>query len=304
MAFSVPHSILDTIGRTPLLEVEGILVKCEFFNPSGSIKPRVARALVEDAEKRGLLRPGDTLVEATSGNMGNALAMMAAAKGYRMIVLMPSGFSNERVALSRALGAEVRFIGDFHLNEAVEMAKRLGQQKGFFCPLQFENPLNIEESCFGLGREILSQLPEGVRVDAVVQGVGTGGTLIGVGKAIRSFHNPEAKLFAVEPAECTTLKNGRVGHHLIEGISDGFVPALFEQHRGEVNEIVEVTSGEAIAGMKALAKERGLLVGPSSGANFIAAQRVRQRYPDLRVILTFFCDEAEKYLQQHYTART
>jgi cysteine synthase A len=293
-------SILDAIGNTPLIQLDDVFIKCEFMNPSGSIKARVAKYIVEKAENEGRIKPGDTLVEATSGNMGNALAMVAAAKGYKMVVVTPTGFSSERVSISNAFGAEVRFIGNFHLPKAVSVAKELGQQKGFFCTRQFENPLNIEENHHWLGREVISQLPKGIKIDAVVQGVGTGGTLIGLGKAIREYNNPDVKLFAVEPTESTTLLTGAVGCHVIEGISDGFVPTLYEQHRHEIFDVIAIPGEEAIKHMKRLTSKYGLLVGPSSGANFLAVQEVKRRFPYMGHILTLFCDEGEKYLSQHY----
>lgn len=295
-------SVLNAIGNTPLLRMGNTWVKCEFMNPSGSIKARVAKFIIERAEAMGRLKPGDTIVEATSGNMGNALAMVAAAKGYRMIVLMPHGFSHERLAISKAFGAEVRLVGNFHLEEAVAAARALGQQAGYFCTSQFDNPENIRENRDWLGREILAQLPDDVTIDAIVQGVGTGGTLIGVGQALRERHNPDLKLFAIEPAESTTLQNGAVGIHQIEGISDGFVPGIFADHRDEVNVILSVPSSLAIAQMRKLANTHGLFVGPSSGANWAAVATIRDRYPDIQNILTFFCDEGEKYIQQHFNA--
>ncbi len=154
-------TILDTIGNTPLIRMDDTFVKCEFLNPSGSVKDRYAKYAVERAEREGLLKSGDTIVEATSGNMGNALAMVAAAKGYKMIVVMSRGFSRERVAISQAYGAEVRLVGNFYLNAAVEMTKALANQPGFFCPHQFDNPWNVEENRTWLAEEILSQLPAG-----------------------------------------------------------------------------------------------------------------------------------------------
>src|SRR5690606_15694239 len=158
---------LDAIGNTPLLPIDGLWVKCEFLNPSGSIKARLASYCVTRAEAEGLLRPGDTIVEATSGNTGNALAMVAAARGYKMIVLMPEGLSTERVYSSRAFGAEIRVIGRFHVKEALEESKRLGQLPGYFCPRQFDTEWNVDENRAWLGREILEQLPADLRLDAV-----------------------------------------------------------------------------------------------------------------------------------------
>src|SRR5918999_873989 len=292
-------SVLDAIGNTPMLEIEGIYCKLEYLNPSGSIKARIAKYMIERAEREGLLRPGDTIVEATSGNTGNALSMVAAVKGYRMLVVMPEGMSGERVAISRAFGAEVMEVGHFHVNEALAKAKELGQEPGYFCPAQFESEWNVEENRIWLGPEILSQLPQGVVPDALVMGVGTGGTLVGVGQAFREV-NPGVKLFAMEPSESSTILCGEVGDHLIEGIADGFVPGIFERHGRLVSETLTVDSEEAIHAMRGLAQQYGLFVGPSSGANLLAARKVKEAFPELRTVVTFLCDEGEKYIQEHF----
>jgi len=299
MKDGLSNSILDAIGNTPMLRVEGIYCKLEYLNPSGSIKARIAKYMVERAEDEGLLRPGDTIVEATSGNTGNALSMVAAVKGYRMLVVMPEGMSGERVAISRAFGAEVMEVGHFHVNEALAKANELGQEPGYFCPAQFESEWNVEENRVWLGPEILAQLPEGVVPDAIVMGVGTGGTLIGVGQAFREV-NPAVKLFAMEPSESSTILCGEVGDHLIEGIADGFVPGIFQRHERLVDRTLAVDSDEAVESMRLLAKQHGLFVGPSSGANLIAARKIREAYPELETIVTLFCDEGEKYIQDHF----
>lgn len=297
----VSADILDAIGDTPLLDVDGIYAKVEFLNPSGSIKARIARYMIERAEAEGLLKPGDTIVEATSGNTGNALSMVAAVKGYRMLVVMPEGLSSERVAISRAFGAEVLFCGNFHVNEALRRAKELGRQPGHFCPSQFESEWNVEENRLILGPEILSQLPEGRVPDALVLGVGTGGTLIGVGQAFRAV-NPQVRLFAMEPSESRTILCGEIAAHTIEGISDGFVPGIFQRHAGLVNEVLSVSSVDAVAEMKRLARTHGLLCGPSSGAHLLAAKRIRDAFPGLGTIVTVFCDAGEKYLHEYFMA--
>jgi cysteine synthase len=302
MNSGLSNSILEAIGNTPMLEIEGIYCKLEYLNPSGSIKARIAKYMIERAEDEGLLRPGDTIVEATSGNTGNALSMVAAVKGYRMLVVMPEGMSGERVAISRAFGAEVMEVGHFHVNEALAKAKELGQEPGYFCPAQFESEWNVEENRIWLGPEILAQLPEDVVPDALVMGVGTGGTLIGVGQAFREV-NPTVKLFAMEPSESSTILCGEVGDHLIEGIADGFVPGIFQRHERLVDTTLAVDSGEAVESMRLLAKEHGLFVGPSSGANLIAARKVREAYPELETIVTLFCDEGEKYIQDHFAEK-
>ena len=295
----VSSSILDAVGDTPLLEVEGIFAKLEFLNPSGSIKARIARYMIERAEHDGLLRPGDTIVEATSGNTGNALSMVAAVKGYRMLVVMPEGLSSERVAISRAFGADVLFCGNFHVNAALARARELGKQPGFFCPSQFESEWNIEENRLVLGPEILAQLAPGRLPDALVLGVGTGGTLIGVGQAFRAV-NPKVRLFAMEPSESSTILCGEIGTHDIEGISDGFVPGIFQRNAALVNQVLTVSSDDAVAAMRHLAAAHGLLCGPSSGAHLIAAKRVRDQFPELRTVVTAFCDEGEKYLHEYF----
>ena len=302
MKSGLSNSILDAIGGTPLVEVEGVYCKLEYLNPSGSVKARIAKYMIERAEDEGLLRHGDTIVEATSGNTGNALSMVAAVKGYRMLVVMPEGMSGERVAISRAFGADVMEVGHFHVNEALAKAKELGGEPGYFCPAQFESEWNVEENRTWLGPEILDQLPDGVVPDAMVMGVGTGGTLIGVGQAFREV-NPAVKLFAMEPSESSTILCGEIGDHLIEGISDGFVPGIFERHQQLVDTALTVDSEEAVGEMRRLAREHGLFVGPSSGANLIAARKVRESYPDLGTIVTLFCDEGEKYISEHFAAR-
>src|SRR5258707_14836844 len=193
-------TILDAIGNTPLIMVDGIWVKLEFLNPSGSIKARIAKYMIERAEREGLLRPGDTIVEASSGNTGNAMSMVAAVKGYRMLVVMPDGMSGERLAISRAFGAQVMTLGDFHVNDALAKVAELGRQPGYFAPQQFDSEWNVEENRTWLGPETLAQLPDGVVPDAVVGGVGTGGTIVGVGQCFRE-RNPSCRVVACEPTE-------------------------------------------------------------------------------------------------------
>ena len=297
---TVSRSILDAVHDTPLLELEdGIFAKCEFLNPSGSIKARIATWIIERAEKEGLLKPGDTIVEATSGNTGNAFSMVAAVKGYRMIVVMPEGLTSERVAISRAYGAEVLLSGNFHVNEALERARELGRQPGYFFPGQFESEWNVQENREILGPEILAQLPDGRTPDAFVHGVGTGGTLVGVGQAFRAA-NPDVRLFAMEPSESRTLLCGEVDLHGIEGISDGFVPGIFSRHRDLVSDFLSVSSTDAVAEMRKLASTRGLLCGPSSGAHLIAARRIREQFPELKTVVTVLADKGEKYLHDFY----
>jgi len=296
---SLSTNILDAVHDTPLLEIEGVYAKAEFLNPSGSIKARIAKYMIEKAEAEGLLKPGDTIVEATSGNTGNALSMVAAVKGYKMVVVMPEGLSSERVAISRAFGAELMFCGNFHVDQALARAHELGRQPGWFCPGQFESEWNIEENREMFGPEILRQLPDGRLPDALVLGVGTGGTLIGVGQAFRKV-NPKVRLFAMEPSDSCTLLCGEVAMHDIEGISDGFVPGIFQRNASLVSDFLSVSNEDAIAAMRHLARKYGLLCGPSSGAHLVAAKRVRERFPELKTVVTALCDEGEKYLHDYY----
>jgi cysteine synthase A len=207
--------------------------------------------------------------------------------------------SGARVAISRAYGAEVLFCGNFHVNEALKRARELGQQPGYFAPGQFESEWNVEENRQVLGPEILSQLPPGQLPDALVLGVGTGGTLIGVGQAFRAA-NPKVRLFAMEPSESCTILCGEIATHAIEGISDGFVPGIFQRHAALVNEVLSVSSTDAVVEMKRLARTYGLFCGPSSGAHMIAAKRIREHFPELKTVVTALCDEGEKYLPEYF----
>jgi cysteine synthase A len=298
-SYSPGATVLDAIGATPLLNVDGIFVKLEYLNPSGSIKARMARYIIERAEREGLLSPGDTIVEASSGNTGNAMSMVAAVLGYTMLVVMPEGLSPERAAISLAFGAEMLRVGTFHVNEALDEATRLGNLPGYFAPHQFESEWNVEENRTWLGPEILDQLPEGVTPDAFVMGVGTGGTLIGVGQAFRAV-NPEVLVVALEPSESCTIQCGDTGLHRIEGIADGFIPTIYERHQSLVDRVVAVHSDDAVAEMRRLAREHGLFVGPSSGANMIAARRVRDQLSTSATVVTILCDEGEKYLSEYF----
>ncbi len=292
-------TVLEAIGSTPLIQIDGIFVKLEYLNPSGSIKARMARYIIERAEREGLLNPGDTIVEASSGNTGNAMSMVAAVLGYKMLVVMPEGLSPERAAISLAFGAQMLSVGTFHVNEALDEASRLGDQPGYFAPHQFESEWNVEENRTWLGPEILGQLPTGCTPDAFVVGVGTGGTLIGVGQAFREV-NPEVLVVALEPSESCTIQCGDTELHQIEGIADGFIPSIYQRHQSLVDRVVSVHSDDAVTEMRRLAREHGLLVGPSSGANMIAARRLRDELPETSTVVTILCDEGEKYLSEYF----
>ena len=289
-------TILDAIGNTPLINIEGIWVKMEFMNPSGSIKARIAKYMIERAEAEGLLKPGDTIVEASSGNTGNAMSMVAAVKGYKMLVIMPDGMSPERTAISEAFGAEVHTMGDFHVNDALEEARRRGAMPGFFAPQQFDNDWNVDENREWLGQEILQQMP--VLPDLVIGGVGTGGTIIGVGQALKAA-NPNCKVIALEPSESCTILCGEVSKHLIEGIADGFIPGIVTRYHHELDGVIDVGSEESIEEMRRIARVHGIFVGPSSGAHLIAAKRLKEQY-GVENVVTFFCDEGEKYINDYW----
>ena len=289
-------TILDAIGNTPLINIEGIWVKMEFMNPSGSIKARIAKYMIERAEAEGLLKPGDTIVEASSGNTGNAMSMVAAVKGYKMLVIMPDGMSPERTAISEAFGAEVHTMGDFHVNDALEEARRRGAMPGFFAPQQFDNDWNVDENREWLGQEILQQMP--VLPDLVIGGVGTGGTIIGVGQALKAA-NPNCKVIALEPSESCTILCGEVSKHLIEGIADGFIPGIVTRYHHELDGVIDVGSEESIAEMRRIARVHGIFVGPSSGAHLLAAKRLKEQYK-VENVVTFFCDEGEKYINDYW----
>lgn len=291
--------MLDAIGSTPLIQVDGIFVKLEYLNPSGSIKARMARYIIERAQREGLLQPGDTIVEASSGNTGNAMSMVAAVHGYKMLVVMPEGLSPERAAISLAFGAQMLSVGTFHVNEALDEASRLGNLPGYFAPHQFESEWNVEENRTWLGPELLGQLPGDAVPDAFVMGVGTGGTLIGVGQAIREV-NPQALIVALEPSESCTIQCGDTGLHQIEGISDGFIPTIYQRHHEMVDRVMGVHSDDAVREMRRLARDFGLLVGPSSGANMVVARRLREELPEGSTIVTILCDEGEKYLSEYF----
>jgi cysteine synthase A len=237
-------------------------------------------------------------VEASSGNTGNAMSMVAAVLGYQMVVVMPEGMSAERAAISCAFGARLINVGNFHVNEALKLANSLGEQPGYFAPHQFDSEWNVDENRTWLGPEMLRQL-QGRRPDAFVTGVGTGGTLIGVGQALRAV-NPDVLVVALEPSESCTILCGDTCLHKIEGISDGFVPNIYKRNRELVDRVIAVHGDEAIAEMRRLAREHGLFVGPSSGANMIAARHLREELGEAATVITVFCDEGEKYLSDYF----
>lgn len=300
----IAKSMLDLIGNTPLLEAERysgkyapearILLKLECFNPAGSAKDRVAAAMIEDAEKKGLLAPGATLIEPTSGNTGIGLAAVAAAKGYHVILTMPETMSVERRNLAKAYGAEVVLTpGKDGMQGAVDKAVALNREiPGSLIPGQFDNPANPAAHTAMTGPEIWRDT-EG-KVDIFVAGVGTGGTVSGVGAYLKE-KNPAIRIVAVEPSDSPLLSEGKAGPHKIQGIGANFVPGNF--HKEVVDEILPITNEDAFATTKRLAAEEGILVGISSGAAAYAATLLAKRPENKgKTIVALLPDTGERYL--------
>ncbi|MBR5975245.1 MAG: cysteine synthase A [Clostridiales bacterium] len=292
------------IGKTPLLELshieksEGVsakvFAKVEFFNPAGSVKDRIAKAMLDDAEEKGVLKPTTTIIEPTSGNTGIGLASVAAARGYRIIIVMPETMSVERRKLMKAYGAELVLTeGSKGMKGAIAKAEELHAEiADSFIPSQFTNPANPAIHKATTGPEIWEQLDG--KVDAFVAGVGTGGTVTGVGLYLKS-QNPDVKVFAVEPKDSPVLSEGRSGSHKIQGIGAGFVPDVLDT--GVYDEIIPVSNEDAFATGRRIGKEEGILVGISSGAATFAALQVAAR-PEFagKNIVVLLPDSGDRYL--------
>jgi len=293
-------SILHTIGRTPIVRVNRIApshvtmyVKCEYFNPLSSVKDRLAIAIIEDAEKRGALKPGQTVVEATSGNTGIALAMVCAAKGYPFVAVMVETFSVERRKIMRMLGAKVILTPAAERGSGmVRKAAELAAKHGWFLARQFENEANPAYHRQTTGPEILADFA-GRRLDYFVSGWGTGGTITGAGEMIR-LARPEVRIVATEPAGASLLAGAEFKPHKIQGWTPDFVPAVL--NRSVPHEIVPVTDDESIAASRALASQEGIFCGISSGGTFAAALRVAEKAPAGAVILAMLPDTGERYM--------
>ena len=300
----IAHHLTDLIGNTPLLELSNydkalklpctLLAKLEYFNPAGSAKDRIAFAMIEDAEKRGLLQPGCTIIEPTSGNTGIGLASVAAAKGYKVILTMPDTMSIERRNLLRAYGAQLVLTpGSKGMQGAIDKAKELaGEISGAFIPSQFDNPANPAIHYKTTGPEIWRDT-EG-KLDAYVAGVGTGGTLSGAGKFLKE-QNAKIKIFAVEPDTSPILNGGQAGPHKIQGIGANFIPANY--NASIVDEVLDINADDAYKTCQLLAKHEGLLVGISSGAAAFAATQLAKR-PEFagKTIVVLLPDTGERYL--------
>jgi cysteine synthase A len=297
---TIHAGIASTIGRTPLVELARIgagtgvrlLAKLESRNPGGSVKDRIAAAMIADAERAGTLRPGGAIVEATSGNTGIALAFVAATRGYTLHVTMPERMSRERLALLRYLGARVTLTPGALMREAVDKAESLRASiPGAVALDQFRNPANPEAHRLATAPEIWDDT--GGAVDVFVAGVGTGGTITGVGQVLKA-RKPEVRVIAVEPANAAVLTGRRPANHMIQGIGAGFVPPLLD--RSVIDEIVAVGDDEAFAHARRLAREEGILAGISSGATLAAALRLAARpaYAGKTIVL-MICDSGERY---------
>ena len=294
-------SVLELVGGTPLVRLNrlpkstgaAVLAKLESLNPGGSVKDRIALAMVEDAERRGLLKPGATLVEPTSGNTGIGLAMVCAVRGYHLILTMPDDMSVERQRLLARYGAEIHLTPAMEgMSGAVFAAQEICREHpDYFMPLQFENPMNPEAHRRTTAIEILDATDE--RLDVFVAAVGTGGTVTGVGEVLKE-RLPGVRVVGVEPARSPVLSGGRFRPHGIHGIGASFVPGIL--NRAVLDEIVLVRDEDATATARRLAREEGLLVGISSGANVWAACQVAERLPADQVVVTVLCDTGERYL--------
>ncbi len=288
----VTDNILDLIGNTPMVQLRGgnIYAKAEFLNPGGSIKDRVALAMIEGGERDGLLKADSIIVEPSSGNTGIGVALVGKLKGYQVRIVMPEGMSEERKKLIRALGAELVLTPDEEgIAGAVERVRQMAaEDPRVFVPQQFENPDNprvhYEETAHEIWRQMRGE------IDCFVAGVGSGGTLQGVGKFLRE-RRPEARLVAVEPKDVSALLGHEPGLHQIQGIGDGFIPAVLDVSL--VDEVVEVSDDEAVETTRELGRDYGLLVGISSGANVWAAQQLAKKREGN--IVTVLPDRAERY---------
>ncbi len=298
--YPLAANVTGLIGETPLLKLgrispkdsAQILCKLEFYNPGGSVKDRIALAMIEDAERKGILKPGGTLVEPTSGNTGIGLAMVCAQRDYKLILVMPEDMSQERRVLLKAYGAELILTpAKGFMSEAVKKAKEIKEQNpSYFMPEQFANRANPEAHKKTTAPEIEKDTQG--NFDAFVAGIGTGGTITGVGEYFKE-RNPKIRIVGVEPAASPVLSGGAAGIHRIQGIGAGFIPPVL--NRSVLDEVVTVTDQEAYRMTKRLAREEGLLLGISSGANVTAALKVGAKLGPQARIVTICCDMGERY---------
>ncbi|MVF14820.1 cysteine synthase A [Ketobacter sp. MCCC 1A13808] len=293
-------NILDTIGRTPIVKLQKIApshttvyVKVESFNPGGSVKDRLALGVILDAEQKGLLKPGDTIVECTSGNVGIALAMVAAARGYRFVAILGDGYSVERRKMIRAYGGKViLFPSEEGSSGGNRIADRLAEQHGWFRPRQFDNLANPNFHRMTTGAEILSDFA-GKRLDYFVTGSGTGGTLTGVGQVMK-LARPKLRIIATEPANAAVIAGEGWSVHAIQGWTPDFVPSLLDTR--VIDELLTVDESDALEISRRLCSEEGIFVGISAGATVATALRVANSAPEGSVLLAMLPDTGERYL--------
>ena len=294
------QNILQTIGNTPHVRInrlfpEGysIYAKLEKSNPGGSIKDRIALSMIEDAEKSGILKKGSVIIEPTSGNTGIGLALVAAVKGYRLILTMPDSMSVERRSILLAYGAELELTPrEFGMKGAIAKARELAEQiEGSWIPMQFDNPSNIEAHANHTAAEILADFPDGI--DYLITGVGTGGHITGIAQVLKKQF-PNLKVFAVEPTLSPVISGGAPGPHPIQGIGAGFIPENL--HVELLDGVIQIDKSEAFAYTKRAAREEGLFVGISSGASLAAVAKKLPEIPKGSTVLTFVYDSGEKYL--------
>lgn len=298
---SIYESILATIGQTPVVKLNNLVpggaadvyVKLEFFNPGGSVKDRIALGMIEAAEKAGKLKAGDTIIEPTSGNTGIGLSLAGAAKGYKVVIVMPDTMSIERRKLMQAYGAELILTpGAEGIGGSIKKAETLAAEKGWFLPMQFENPVNPLVHEETTGQEIVADFKE-LGLDAFVAGIGTGGTLSGVGHALRKAF-PEIKIYGVEPAESAVLEGGKPGPHKIQGIGTGFVPKTLDTK--VYDEVIAIKGEDALTWGRKVGMEEGFLVGISAGAAILAAVEVAEKLGAGKKVLAIVPDNGERYL--------
>ncbi|HLS36134.1 MAG TPA: cysteine synthase A [Bacillota bacterium] len=296
----VANNISEVIGRTPVVKLNrtadenhaDIYVKLEFLNPGLSVKDRIAKAMIEAAEESGDLKPGGTIIEPTSGNTGIGIAMVASAKGYRTVIVMPDTMSHERRNLLKAFGAELILTpGEKGMKGAIEKASEIAEEKSYFMPQQFDNMANPKIHEKTTGKEILEQFPDGL--DAFVSGVGTGGTVSGAGKVLKE-HFEDVKIYAVEPEDSPVLKGGEPGPHKIQGIGAGFIPNTLNVDI--YDEVLQISNEEAFKTSREIARTEGILGGISSGAAIAAAKRVAKELGKGKKVLAILPSNGERYL--------
>ncbi|MEG9298856.1 cysteine synthase A [Mangrovibacillus sp. Mu-81] len=296
----VANSISELIGQTPIVKLNRLVdensadvyLKLEYMNPGSSVKDRIALAMIEEAEKSGNLKPGDSIVEPTSGNTGIGLAMVAAAKGYNAVLVMPDTMSTERRNLLRAYGAELVLTpGSDGMGGAIRKSEELANEKGYFMPQQFKNEANPKVHRETTGKEIVEQM--GDQLDGFVSGIGTGGTITGAGEVLKE-HYPSIKLYAVEPTDSPILSGGKPGPHKIQGIGAGFVPEILDT--SIYDEVIQVRNEEAFDYARRAAKEEGILGGISSGAAIFAALKVAKELGKGKKVLAVIPSNGERYL--------